>query len=343
MSALFLSLKYPSFRLKYVFSSFINEKMSAVAQLRTIEASSKQSRALISVLSNQLGQLEKALVEKKKVELRTENEELKKRLAQITADLLVLEQIKGKEQYYDFTKSDRLAPVVTVAGEAPKLQVKPEPKPAAKAEPKPKPEPVANGSAKEASPPAQQPPKKEKAAKKGGGGAKKAPAEEAPVDVSRLDFRVGRIVEAQRHPDAESLYVEQIDLGEAAPRTVVSGLVKFVPLEEMSGRLVVCLCNLKPAKMRGVVSQAMVMCASTPDKVEILSPPEGAQPGDLVEFPPFPRTPDALLNPKKKVFETCAPDLRTSQDRVALFRDAAMTVPGKGAVTAQTLAGVAVK
>lgn len=48
----------------------------------------------------------------------------------------------------------------------------------------------------------------------------------------------------------------------------------------MQNRLVVILCNLKPAKMRGVESQAMVMCASTPEKVEILIPPEGAVPGD---------------------------------------------------------------
>lgn len=50
----------------------------------------------------------------------------------------------------------------------------------------------------------------------------------------------------------------------------------------MQNRMVVLLCNLKPAKMRGVVSQAMVMCASSPEKVEILDPPAGALPGDRV-------------------------------------------------------------
>ncbi len=45
---------------------------------------------------------------------------------------------------------------------------------------------------------------------------------------------MGRIVSCERHPDADSLYVEQIDVGEAeGPRTIVSGLVKYVPLEEM--------------------------------------------------------------------------------------------------------------
>lgn len=50
--------------------------------------------------------------------------------------------------------------------------------------------------------------------------------------------------------------------GEEQPRTVVSGLVNFVPIEEMQDRLVVVLCNLKPAKMRGIESSGMVLCAS---------------------------------------------------------------------------------
>lgn len=69
-------------------------------------------------------------------------------------------------------------------------------------------------------------------------------------------------MEVSRHPDADALYVEKIDLGEEQPRTIVSGLVNFVPIEEMQDRMVVVLCNLKPAKMRGVESQGMVLCAS---------------------------------------------------------------------------------
>jgi tRNA-binding EMAP/Myf-like protein len=51
----------------------------------------------------------------------------------------------------------------------------------------------------------------------------------------------------QNHENADALYVEEMDLGEAQPRTIVSGLVKHVPLPEMMNRLVVVLCNLKPA------------------------------------------------------------------------------------------------
>lgn len=64
----------------------------------------------------------------------------------------------------------------------------------------------------------------------------------------------------------------------------------YVVSMQMQNRMAVMLCNLKPAKMRGVVSQAMVMCASSPDKVEILDPPGGAVPGDRVTFQGFPGT-----------------------------------------------------
>ena len=68
--------------------------------------------------------------------------------------------------------------------------------------------------------------------KKQSGGSKSKTAE-ADITVAKLDIRVGLIRKAEKHPDADSLYVEEIDVGEDAPRTVVSGLVKFIPLEEM--------------------------------------------------------------------------------------------------------------
>lgn len=166
---------------------------------------------------------------------------------------------------------------------------------------------------------------------------------EGPVDISRIDLRIGRIVEVQKHPDADSLYLEKIDLGEAQPRTVVSGLVKHVPIEEMNNRLVVVMCNLKPAKMRGVTSEGMVMCASTPEKVEILIPPANTIPGDLVYCEGYERNPDTQLNPKKKIFETVAPDLLTNNELVACYKGASLYVPEKGTIKSATLANVNVK
>jgi aminoacyl tRNA synthase complex-interacting multifunctional protein 1 len=90
---------------------------------------------------------------------------------------------------------------------------------------------------------------------------------EADPRADHLDLRVGLITEVGRHPNADALYVEQIDLGEASgPRQVISGLVKFVPEDQMRGRKVVVACNLKAAKMRDVMSYGMVrvglVCAS---------------------------------------------------------------------------------
>uniref|UniRef100_A0A6I8P8Y0 tRNA-binding domain-containing protein n=2 Tax=Ornithorhynchus anatinus TaxID=9258 RepID=A0A6I8P8Y0_ORNAN len=191
--------------------------------------------------------------------------------------------------------------------------------------------------------------KKEKLDKKGEKKEKKpqppaaAGNDSKPVDVSRLDLRVGCVLSAQKHPDADSLYVEEVDVGEPAPRTVVSGLVKHVPLDQMQKRMVILLCNLKPAKMRGVVSQAMVMCASSPEKVEILAPPPGSVPGERITFDGFPGEPEKELNPKKKIWEQIQPDLLTNDQCVATYKGVPFEVKGKGVCKAQTMANSGIK
>jgi tyrosyl-tRNA synthetase len=148
-------------------------------------------------------------------------------------------------------------------------------------------------------------------------------AAEDEISPKRLDIRVGRIIDVSRHPDADALYVEKIDLGEEQPRVVVSGLVNFVPIEEMQNRDVVVLCNLKPAKMRGVESQGMVLCASIeePKQVEPLQPPEGSKPGDRIVVEGYETgEPDSVLNPKKKVWEKLQVDLKTNDALAAVWQ-----------------------
>merc|ERR1711884_491115 len=153
----------------------------------------------------------------------------------------------------------------------------------------------------------------------------KGPPSKAVEEIipSRLSIKVGKIVEVSRHPDAEALYIEKIDLGEAVPRTIVSGLVNFVPIEEMKDRMVVVLCNLKPAKLKGIESFGMVLCASRddPKEVEPLSPPEGSNPGDKCFIEGFEdKDPDEQLNPKKKVWEKLAEGFKTSDDCKAQWK-----------------------
>uniref|UniRef100_A0A0N5AUT3 Methionine--tRNA ligase, cytoplasmic n=1 Tax=Syphacia muris TaxID=451379 RepID=A0A0N5AUT3_9BILA len=163
------------------------------------------------------------------------------------------------------------------------------------------------------------------------------------VDIGRLDIRVGRILKAEKHPDADSLYVESIDLGEEKPRTVVSGLVRHIPLDKMQNRLVICLCNLKPVKMRGVESCAMVMCASCPEKVEILEVPETCVPGQKVTCSQYTHRPDPIMNPKKKIWETVAPDLCVDAQGNVSYKGSVLLVDAKHVITAPTLRNVPVK
>lgn len=167
----------------------------------------------------------------------------------------------------------------------------------------------------------------DKGKKKGGESAKAAADDSGEPVPSMIDMRVGHIVEVAKHPDADSLYVEQIDFGEeTGPRTVVSGLVNYIPIEQMRDRYLVGICNLKPANMRGVKSFAMVLAATSKDGkeggVELIEPPPNSKPGDRVYFegPEFENaTPLPQLNPKKKIFETIQPGFTTLETREAAW------------------------
>jgi len=296
------------------------EKMSALGNVAAINSSAEDT---LDSLKAEFKAVKTQQLYVKKREIEAENDLLRKQVESAKQQLIQLETRNGKTQ----VKVPGAKSVPAVNDTPP---TEPQTAPSANATP--------SAATKVPKEPKEKKPKKEKAP------ATAAASEpEAPVDVGRLDLRVGKIIDVQRHPDADSLYLEKIDCGEAQPRTVVSGLVKFVPIEEMRDRLVVVLCNLKPAKMRGVTSEAMVMCASTPEKVEVLSPPAGAAPGDLVHCDGYTRQPDAVLNPKKKIFETVAPDLLTNDQLVACYKGASLTVPGKGTVVSQTLKNVNVK
>ncbi|KAF3988216.1 hypothetical protein FT663_03530 [Candidozyma haemuli var. vulneris] len=143
----------------------------------------------------------------------------------------------------------------------------------------------------------------------------KQAAAAVPPNPGMIDLRVGFIQKAVKHPDADSLYMSTIDMGDAeGPRTVCSGLVKYVPLEDMQERYVVCVANLKPVSMRGVKSCAMVLCASNDTTVEFVNPPAGSKPGDKIFFEGYNATPEKQLNPKKKVWETVQPGFSTTEN-----------------------------
>lgn len=154
-----------------------------------------------------------------------------------------------------------------------------------------------------------------KAAKAKANAEKNKPAAAVPPNPSMIDFRVGFIEKAEKHPDADSLYMSTINMGDAeGPRIVCSGLVKYIPIEEMQKRYVVVVANLKPVTMRGVKSCAMVLCAADAEKVEFVNPPAGSKPGDKIFFEGFNGTPEKQLNPKKKIWEAVQPHFSTNEN-----------------------------
>jgi len=99
---------------------------------------------------------------------------------------------------------------------------------------------------------------------------------------SRVDLRVAKIVEVEKHPKADKLYIETVDLG-AETRQIVSGLVPYYRPDELKGRNVLLVCNLKPARLRGVESRGMLLAADDGQTVEVLFA-DHAEAGDPVGF-----------------------------------------------------------
>jgi methionyl-tRNA synthetase len=107
---------------------------------------------------------------------------------------------------------------------------------------------------------------------------------EAPEDekfIEKVDLRVAKITGIERHPEADKLYIETLDAGEEQPRQIVSGLVPYYSEEDLLNRNIILVSNLKPAKLRGVKSQGMLLAAEEGETVEVLFA-DDANPGDPV-------------------------------------------------------------
>lgn len=177
------------------------------------------------------------------------------------------------------------------------------------------------------------------------------------MSIEKFDIRVGLITAVAKHPNADSLYVETIDLAEpTGPRQVLSGLVKHLPVEGLLNRKVLVCCNLKPAKMRGLDSFGMLLCsvqqqqtveqpisndaaaaasgaeegkpAAPEEIVRLVLPPEDAPVGERVSidgFPFDPATAPAAIDGRKadaQLFKDVfgSGDLKTDAEGVACFR-----------------------
>ena len=89
-------------------------------------------------------------------------------------------------------------------------------------------------------------------------------------DFDKLDLRVGTIVKAEKHPKADKLLVFQVKMG-TETRQVISGVAKWFKPEEMVGKKVVVVANLKPRPLRGLESKGMLLFADNGERVEIVT------------------------------------------------------------------------
>lgn len=100
-------------------------------------------------------------------------------------------------------------------------------------------------------------------------------------DFKKVELKVGKILEASKVEKSEKLLKFSIDLNEEKPRCIVSGIAKCYKPEELIGKSVCVVTNLKPAKLCGIESQGMILCATNGEKLSLISPisemPQGSE------------------------------------------------------------------
>ncbi|MFE5320000.1 methionine--tRNA ligase [Paenibacillus sp. NPDC056579] len=144
------------------------------------------------------------------------------------------------------------------------------------------------GTAASAEPEAEAPKAvKAEAGKKGAEGAKQEEAVEGVQEISiddffKVDLRVAEVLAAEPVKGADKLLKLQLDLG-TERRQVVSGIAKFYTPEQLVGRKVICVTNLKPVKLRGEMSQGMILAASHGDQLTLATISDALPNGSVVK------------------------------------------------------------
>ncbi|MNV46212.1 Methionine--tRNA ligase [compost metagenome] len=101
-------------------------------------------------------------------------------------------------------------------------------------------------------------------------------------DFAKAELRVAQVIAAEPVKKADKLLKLQLDLG-YEQRQVVSGIAKFYTPEELVGQKVICIVNLKPVKLRGELSQGMILAASKGDQLTIATVPDSMPNGAIVK------------------------------------------------------------
>ena len=99
----------------------------------------------------------------------------------------------------------------------------------------------------------------------------------------KVEMKVGQIIEIGRVEGADKLYKLKVDVGESEPRQIITGLVQFYAEDELNGKKVIVVTNLKPARFRGEESNGMILAAGSEESgFSVLSLDRDAAVGSIV-------------------------------------------------------------
>jgi len=101
-----------------------------------------------------------------------------------------------------------------------------------------------------------------------------------------IDLRVGKVIEAGPHPNADKLVVLKVDLGQLGVRQILAGIKLYYQPEQLVGKSIVVVTNLQPRMMRGLESQGMLLAASEgepPTDVILLTTDKQVSPGSMIK------------------------------------------------------------
>jgi methionyl-tRNA synthetase len=101
-------------------------------------------------------------------------------------------------------------------------------------------------------------------------------------EFKKIELRVGKIISAEDHPKADKLLVLKVDLGEPTPRQIVAGIKNNYTKEELVGKTVSVVANMKPAELRGIKSEGMLLAADVDGKAVLLKPDREAPVGSKI-------------------------------------------------------------
>lgn len=151
------------------------------------------------------------------------------------------------------------------------------------------------------------------------------------TDFECFDIRVGKIIKIEKHPELQKLFIEQVEIGNQNIQ-VVSGLAEKYSMNELLDKYFLFMINLKKIKFRGVVSQGMILCASSNNEIEVLKAPSNISGEKLYltgEKKPVIRTFNVpKIQTKDSIFIDVMEKLKIRGNKLT-FKEKAVLVDGK--------------